>query len=87
MPKYFYHCNDCGDEWGEWHGMSESPANCPCGSMDFERLPSSFALKIEKRETQKRKVGEITKDFIEDSKEELRAYQQKLEERTYEHND
>ena len=87
MPKYFYRCNDCDCQWDEWHGMQESPTSCMCGSVNFERLPSNFAIKIEKKDPQKKKVGEMTKEFIEDSKQELRTYQQNLEERTYEHND
>ena len=50
MPRYYYHCNSCGDEFEIRHGMSETQDECPeCASTGpLVRIPQ-LIQKQEKR--------------------------------------
>lgn len=72
MPIYVYQCGDCLGEWKENHLMSETIEECPwCGSENIGRKPSSFSYSGKKKE-QTKKVGDLTKEFIENSKQDLK---------------
>lgn len=45
MPIYEYQCRDCSHHFEAIVRLDESPAACPsCGSNNFERLISLFAV-------------------------------------------
>jgi len=74
MPKYVYRCSGCGKQWE--HVLSTKEAVCvdwlDCFSC-FERayrVPQSFSVREEKKETPKQ-VGDITEGFIEEARKEL----------------
>jgi len=78
VPIYVYKCVECKESFNVRHGMSEVCESCTlCGASDPVRVPSSFA-NLSKETTFKNKVGDITKEFIENSKEDLKSYQKEL---------
>ena len=71
MPKYKYRCNVCREEWHEWHRIEEDPHACECGEQaNLQRLPSLFTTK--KTKEVEKKVGDITKEHIEESRKKLK---------------
>ena len=79
MPIYVYQCGDCLGEWKENHLMSESIEDCPwCDSKNIARKPSDFTFNSKNQEKQK-KVGDLTREFIENSKEDLKNQKKGLD--------
>jgi len=75
MPKYLYRCEDCGVDWYVTLSLSEAQEtkwiNCLyCVSSSCNRVPQTFSVREEKKETPKQ-VGDITESFIEEAREEL----------------
>ena len=86
MPKYFYSCQECEHTFGAYHSSKERLKNCPqCDTIDglVRQVNKVFIVKNNTIET--RKVGELTKEFIEDNKKVLKDIKKDLKE--YEHND
>lgn len=78
MPIYVYQCADCLGEWKENHLMSETIEECPwCASRNIGRKPSEFSYGGNKQA--KRKTGDLTKEFIESSKEDLKNQRKELD--------
>ena len=79
MPIYVYACDDCYGEWKESHSMTEDINDCHwCESNNIYRVPSTFTNLSKKTEI-KRKVGDLTKEFIQDSQKELQAQKKTLD--------
>ena len=79
MPIYVYQCGDCLGEWKENHLMSETIEECPwCASANIGRKPSEFSFSSGKQE-EKKKVGDLTKEFIENSKQDLKNQKKELD--------
>jgi putative FmdB family regulatory protein len=79
MPIYVYGCSECGTHFTVSHGMEETQACCEsCESVDIRRVPTSFT-NLSKRIEKVKKVGEMTKEFIESSREELSKQKQDLD--------
>ena len=74
MPIYIYQCGDCLGEWKENHLMCETIEECPwCSSGNIGRKPSNFSFNTNNSNTNKnKKTGDLTKEFIESSKEDLK---------------
>ena len=86
MPKYIYSCQECEHTFGAYHSSKERLKNCPqCDTIDglVRQVNKVFIVKNNTIET--RKVGELTKEFIEDNKKVLKDIKKDLKE--YEHND
>ncbi len=67
MPKYYYHCNFCHSDFYVYHMMSETQELCTlCDMPDISKLLTK-PLYFDKS-NQKSKVGEITKQYIDDNK-------------------
>ena len=78
MPIYVYQCEDCLGEWKENHGMTEKVDDCFwCDSQNVHRKPSAFS-NLSKKVEQKEKVGNLTNEFIENSKEDLQRQKEEL---------
>lgn len=59
--------------------MGETIEECPwCSSRNVGRKPSEFSYKKKKQETTK-KVGNLTEEFIENSKEDLKNQRKELD--------
>mgnify|MGYP003389560727 FL=1 len=72
MPTYIYHCYECEGEFKTRHGMKESCDECEwCGSLNLVRVPSNFSTLRPLESKKKEKVGDLVKDFIKDSQQEL----------------
>ena len=79
MPIYVYQCTDCLGEWKESHGMTEDAESCAwCDSQNIHRVPSNF-VNLSKKLDVKRKVGDLTNEFIEESKESLQNQKKELD--------
>tara|TARA_R110001583_G_scaffold54100_1_gene166152 strand:- start:566 stop:814 length:249 start_codon:yes stop_codon:yes gene_type:complete len=79
MPNYAYRCVECMSQFNAFHGFNER-TNCPtCFSSVCERIPSvGFSVSGYVKE-QESKTGEKVKDFIEQSREELKQQREELE--------
>jgi len=69
MPKYTYQCTVCNHIWSEWHSMSETTPGCCAGSEATTKLPSSFSTIQRPPTIGQTKVGEATKQGIEENRE------------------
>lgn len=79
MPIYIYQCQECLGEWKENHGMTEKSEFCFwCDSQDIFRKPSNFS-NLSKKVDEKKKVGDLTNEFIENSKEDLKKQKEELD--------
>ena len=79
MPIYVYQCGDCLGEWKENHLMSESIDDCPwCHSKNIGRKPSNFSHKTNKQQ-KKKKTGDLTNEFIQNSIEDLKNQKKELD--------
>ena len=83
MPRYVYRCDSCLGHFQIRHGMSEKQEECTiCNSVGFlVRVPQMpFTVK---KDAQEVKVGETTKDFIEQNKELIQTMKQEARNTTY----
>ena len=77
MPKYSYQCRECDSQYDVWHGMTEEHNECDvCGAPSVFRIPSILGEVI--RNEPKRKVGEVVNTTIEETKQEIKEYKEKL---------
>jgi len=78
MPIYVYECNDCLGEWKTSHSMTETEEECTwCESKNIYRKPSNFS-NLSKKVATRRKVGDLTNEFIENSRKNLQNQKQEL---------
>lgn len=79
MPIYLYECTVCQETFKARHSMSETCECCTlCGASEVVRRPTSFT-NLSKKKTFTRKVGDVTKEFIENSKADLKDHIKELE--------
>ena len=78
MPKYFYICTSCNENFSFYHGMNEKKNDCSsCGESDtLKRVPSTFSCNIEKDNN--KKVGEIVQSTIKEIHSELEQQKSEL---------
>jgi hypothetical protein len=71
VPKYKYKCVDCDTELVAFHSIKEKLKDCAvCGIVDsLIRIPGNFVSNT--GEQQRRDVGALTREKIEEFKEEL----------------
>tara|TARA_B100000282_G_C31704761_1_gene478079 strand:+ start:446 stop:688 length:243 start_codon:yes stop_codon:yes gene_type:complete len=70
MPRYTYFCESCEKHFEVVHSMMESQDICLlCESENIKKIPAQIAMKLP---TRPQKVGDIVKDHIKMSKEELK---------------
>ena len=81
MPIYIYECGSCLGKWKESHGMTEEgPAECFwCESTNIYRKPSNFTNLSKPLNEKKKKVGEMTNEFNENSKEDIKKQKENLD--------
>lgn len=69
MPRYTYLCDDCKELFETIHSMSATQELCLlCGSSKINKVPAQIASKLVAKE---QKVGDIVKEHIRSSKEDL----------------
>jgi len=82
MPRYEYVCSECKDTLTIAHASDDKTTECPkCHSPDsLKRALSRVASYI--RKNSKVSVGDVTEDFIHDSREELKQQKKELLKKT-----
>ena len=81
MPRYAYSCSFCGEEFLTAHTSAEILEICEkCGSVGAltKLLTSPFYNKKKKGYN---KVGQLTEDFIEESRQQLEKQRKELEDK------
>ena len=85
MPIYTFQCNKCGSTLKAMVGAEESPSSCSDVSLcDGEGEIKKTLSKVNIRrsvEEKSKKVGELTKEYIEENREVLKDEKQKLADR------
>ena len=78
MPRYQYRCKACEEILTIYHPSSETQSACPkCNSgSTLVKLLTTFTTR--KKGTKLNKVGQITEQFIEDSRQELEQQKEQL---------
>lgn len=81
MPRYEYYCEGCKNKVLVRHLSTEGPDECPkCAAKDkLEKLVSDFCTMYPKKETKKGRVGQLTKDFIKEARQDLKKQQKDLD--------
>ena len=80
MPIYRYSCSLCDEEFTVMHSWSEIQENCAkCGHDEIKKLISvpHVAKNVEPED---KKVGQITKEYIEANREILKQQKEEKEE-------
>ena len=86
MPRYTYRCDECEEVFEINHSMSIKLKDCElCGSLEsLTRVPSSTFITTKLASTKDdKKVGDLVKEHIEESKKELKSEQQRLKDVKY----
>jgi len=84
MPRYRYMCHTCIQEFIVFHQWEESQNDCiKCGATDISKLfNNSFTTKKEQKE--EKKVGNLTREYIETNREVLKELQKEAKQETHE---
>ena len=81
MPRYTYRCEECEGIFETNHSMSIKLEDCQlCEAVGVvTRVPSTtFITTKSSTSTDNKKVGDVVKEHIEETKKDLKAEQQKL---------
>ena len=83
MPRYTYRCDSCDQYFDFSHSMNEKHTTCTSCEEDreelFYRVPSRPQIMVKKDHGQSSTTpGKIVKEFIENSKEDIREYKKEL---------
>lgn len=80
MPRYVYYCSLCKEDFIVWHDMDELLTECEvCGNSSIHKqVPELMSKKITQQ-----KVGQVVKDFIENSKEQTEEIKKELKNKEY----
>lgn len=76
MPVYTYKCNECSEVYEKFHSIKIRLMDCILCSAEssLERIPSNIASVIYKNSD-----GKIVREYIEDTKSEVRKYKRDLQ--------
>tara|TARA_Y100000310_G_C20205036_1_gene588687 strand:- start:153 stop:410 length:258 start_codon:yes stop_codon:yes gene_type:complete len=82
MPKYVYECEECGFVKEIVHSMKEKLKDCEeCDTIDTLRRVPSFNLMLNTGDNST--AGDRVKEFIEDSRGEIKRERRELKSREY----
>ena len=87
MPRYRYECKNCGDLVIVFHGIEETFSDCEkCDQKaTMQKLLSTpLTIKKEPTNTSPGKVGELTKEYIEENRKVLEQQKKEAKKKTYE---
>jgi len=83
MPKYLYKCGSCEEMYLVRHLMKEVVNVCEkCGEKDCLRKLPFFPVNLKKGKREK-KVGEVVKSHIEETREEVEKEKEKMRQKEY----
>tara|TARA_B100000085_G_scaffold131650_1_gene119917 strand:+ start:6208 stop:6474 length:267 start_codon:yes stop_codon:yes gene_type:complete len=85
MPIYKYLCSECGEESMYMHSSEELKFDCEkCNLTNtLSKMLNKPNIIKSKNENKKSKVGEVTKQYIEDNREILKQQKEELKKKTY----
>ena len=83
MPRYTYYCEECDGSFQVWHGMKEMQESCQLclRRTNIVRVPQMSSIK--KTETGKKKVGQMTNDYIEQNQQLLKEMKEEARNQFY----
>lgn len=85
MPKYYYRCKKCNSEYEEWHLIEEKTSGCEnCNNKDLNeivKIPCFSWFKFSGEKKNNKKVGQVTNDFIEEVREDLKEMKRELKDK------
>jgi putative FmdB family regulatory protein len=85
MPRYQYQCSECQFIKTYFHGINESIGKCEkCELETMSKVLTNKFYTFTKGSKTKPKIGEITKQNIEDNKEILKTQKKESKEKLYE---
>ena len=81
MPRYTYHCDECGVTYQKAHSIKEKMVDCEECDVEgtLKRIPSMPFVFSEKKN-----VGDIVKQHIEDAKQDIKDEKENLQKVEYE---
>jgi|5B_taG_2_1085324.scaffolds.fasta_scaffold70485_3 putative FmdB family regulatory protein len=84
MPRYSYKCDDCDEVSNVFHSIDDTLKECPnCKSENLNKLLSVVTI-LKKEKSNKKQIGQITKEYILANKEILKNQKKEAEEEEYE---
>jgi|TARA_Y100000310_G_scaffold10452_1_gene11145 putative FmdB family regulatory protein len=92
MPRYPYECKNCGEWLIVFHGFEETFSDCEkCGHKDTMKKLLSTPLAINKKSIDIsdkklfcKKVGELTREYIEENRKVLKEQKKEAKKKSYE---
>ena len=85
MPRYRYECTSCGDLVMVFHGIKEKHTDCKkCSQENTMKKLLSTPFAIKKKAASDKKIGDITKKYIEENREILKQQKKEAKEKTHE---
>jgi putative FmdB family regulatory protein len=78
MPRYQYRCKACEEVSTIYHPSSETQSACPKCDSDSTLVKLLTTFTTRKKGTKSNKVGQVTEQFIEDSRQELEQQKEQL---------
>lgn len=85
MPRYIYKCQACEIVFQKVHSIKEKLKDCEeCETKGvLQRIPSMPLVLTKKQSNEKKEVGSLVKEYIEDVKEELKQEKKELSNQIY----
>ncbi len=78
MPRYQYSCKECGQLSNFVHLSDEVETDCPKCNSSNTLVKVLTQFRTTKAGTKKQKIGHLTEQFIEDSRQDLELQRDKL---------
>ena len=80
MPRYIYKCQACELVFQKVHSIKEKLKDCEeCDSQDtLQRIPTMPLVLTKKKTNEKREVGTLVKNYIEEVREEVKQEKKDL---------
>ena len=86
MPRYRYGCGECGEVIIVFHGFEETFSDCAkcshSGSMQ-KLLSTPITIKKEATNISNKKIGELTKEYIEENRKVLKQQKEEAKKKSY----
>jgi putative FmdB family regulatory protein len=87
MPRYRYECTQCGDLIIVFHSFKETFSDCEkCeqkGTMQ-KLLSTPITIKKQTIDISNKKIGELTKEYIEENRKVLKQQKEEARKKSYE---
>lgn len=85
MPRYIYKCLACEVVFQKVHSIKEKLKDCDeCNSEStLQRIPTIPLVLTKKETNEKKEVGSLVKEYIEDAREDLKQEKKELSNQVY----